>query len=197
MRPAHTRAAWLAAGWLLLQLALPAAAQTLDSLQEQGTAPEALQADLKALRGYYGQVQQRTKGAAPSWTPSPERDPFQVTPELRARRARGGIVPAPAASPLGASEAAASDDWQVQALVLGARSLAVLVRDNAADANTRDAGRAQPQRRSAAQRQLQRYVRVGDTLDMPDGRSWRVIGIDREGVLVQGSSAEIDTLRIR
>lgn len=177
----------------LLAVALaPSAAQTLRELQHEEGVPAAMQPGLKTLSGYYEQVQQRTQAAPARVQAAPERDPFQVTPELRARRMRDGAL---AAVP---AEATGGDDWQVQALALGARAMAVLVRAGAGAARESAAveGTARTPARGGASLQ-KRYVRVGDTLDMPDGRSWRVVAIDREGVLVQGSSAEIDMLRIR
>ncbi|MFT3822171.1 MAG: hypothetical protein QM750_31895 [Rubrivivax sp.] len=183
---------------LLAVTLLPATApaQDLDALSRQPGVPEAMGRDLRALGGYYGQVERRVK-AAPA---AAERDPFQVTPELRIRkRLRDGTMPAPASalSPLGSLAGAASDDWLVQGLMLGPRPLAVLVKDAAGrEQRPRGEAGAGSAARAAAQGQ-RRFVRIGDTLDMPDGRNWRVIAIDREGVLVQGDGAELDTLRIR
>lgn len=170
--PRRSKSALLPWLWLLLWV-VPAlaAAQDLQALQRQPGVPEAMGQDLQTLSGYYGQVARRAGAPAAS-----ERDPFQVTPDLR-RRPRD-----PAGQPLAAS--VPGDDWRLQGLLLGAEPLAVLVRGAAADAP-----RGAPPAR--------RIVRVGESLDMPDGRSWQVIAIDRQGVLVRGDGVELDTLRIR
>lgn len=178
----------LPAALAALLLGAAAAAQGLDAPPRGPDAPDAPGAtsrDPRTPRDSSGQAGRSTRG-----TPAAaERDPFQVTPELRVpKRLRDGTMPA--------LTAAASDDWLVQGLMLGARPLAVLVRDASAPGPGRGTARAAAAATTTTKAQ-RRFVRIGDTLDMPDGRNWRVIAIDREGVLVQGDGAELDTLRIR
>lgn len=176
----------------------PAGAQSLEEVARQPGVPAAMGRDLQTLQQYQGQVQRRLGGASSAPT---ERDPFQVTPALRNGRSTAASAGRAAATAPVADLAGHDDDddaWHVEALSLGPQRLAVLVRSAGAAGGSRQRGADRPREpRQGGSGLRQRFVREGDSLDMPDGRSYRVLRIDREGVLVQGHGAETDSLRIR
>lgn len=153
--------------------------------QQPAVVPDGMRADMGVVQGYYQQVEGRLDLAKPR-----ERDPFQATSALRSRRGGGNrnatAVPAPAAE-LG--ESGADSGWRVQALVLAGLRQAALVREQAASRPG-----AGEDRRSTA---VPRLVREGDSLELGDGRSYRVMQIDRQGVLLRGEGVEEDVVRIR
>ncbi|MEY4413045.1 MAG: hypothetical protein RIQ53_338 [Pseudomonadota bacterium] len=158
--------------------------------------PASVRPDMNRIQGYYRQVEQNLPGARKA-----ERDPFQTTPELRTRRngsaARWsqGIGAAPAA----AATASGDDlpgDWRVQGLLLGTRPWAVLSRSLRPSMRAGGPG-AGAQPGGAGRGDELRYVSRGDEIELPDGRTYVVRGIDRHGVLLQGTGVEADLLRLR
>ncbi|TCP01511.1 hypothetical protein EV684_109150 [Rubrivivax gelatinosus] len=152
-RPRHRGAP--ASGLVLLALASCAPA----GAQEPPEVPPALRQGLRTIQDYADAVQAQRRGPAGA-----ERDPFQVTPELRQRRPGR---PGPAAA-LPATAALASG-WRVLALVLGERPRALLG----------------PEAEAPAARWRERLVAEGDELEMPEGGLARVLRIDAQGVQLQ------------
>ncbi len=137
-------------------------------------------------------AQETSRSAAVN--PMVTRDPFQVTPELRKRQ--GGNSPFSPAVPVPdgfASDGDIDTAWVVKALMLGPQPLAVLVHRG----DTAQRGRAAGGGKAGAARENPRYVRLGEMLDMPDGRNFKVMRIDRQGVQLLHEGAENDWLMIR
>lgn len=157
------------------------------SLPSLDALPESVQPEMKTMQNYYKSVDEKIKGARR------DRDPFQVTPELRARQGtrQRGITPAPSA-PAGLNDSMGSGDlpWRVQAISLGTIPMAVLVRDGGDDNKNRYGKKTQ-------QTVLLRYLQLGDVLELESGRVYRVVHIDRQGVVLLGTGAEQDEVRIQ
>jgi hypothetical protein len=157
------------------------------SAQQPTLVPEGMRNDMGVVQGYYQQVDERLEGPK-----ARERDPFQATPALRMRRGATprnvAAVPAPVADPV---ESGAEPGWRVQALVLASLRQAVLVREQVPSGRRQGGGE---DRRAAP---LPRLVREGDSIELGDGRSYRVMRIDRQGVLLRGEGVEEDVVRIR
>ncbi|MBZ8141665.1 hypothetical protein CLD22_17380 [Rubrivivax gelatinosus] len=141
-----------AAAALLLSAAVQA--------QDLPEAPPSVQQGLRVMQDYAAAVQAQRRGAAAA----PERDPFQVTPELRQRRA--GRAGGPAALP---ATAALATGWRVLAIARTDRTRALLG----------------PDTEGPSQRWRERLVAEGDELELPDGGVARVLRIDAQGVQLQ------------
>lgn len=168
----------------LLALTGPAQAQKKIELPAAlpgiGAAAEGLRSDLDKLNAYNHSVEEKISPVRKN-----SRDPFQTTPELRSRSGRSGFAPAA----IGGGDLGDQPVWRVQALALGRTPHAVLVR-NSAGANRGGKG-------GESEAMRQRFVRLGDSFEMPDGRLFKVLSIDRQGVTMQSEGVEEEEMRLQ
>lgn len=164
----------------LLASGAPGQAQTRIELPTAapgiGAAVDSLRSDLGKLNSYNQSVEEKLRPEK-----KVSRDPFQTTPELRSRSGRAGFSPAS----VGGGDLGEEPLWRVQALVLGRSPQAVLVRNTAGKA------------RGAQEAQRQHFVQPGDLFEMPDGRSFQVLRIDRQGVWMRSDGVEEEEMRIQ
>lgn len=161
---------------LLGMSALPV--QAAQALLE--TVPADLRRDMQTIEGYYDAVRGR-QGATLHTPAQAERDPFQVTPELRSRSERRKAAKALAIAAPG-FEAGGGEplpNMRVKALALGARNFAVLSVEEA----------------SGKFRDM--VVRTGELLQFADSGLIRVRRIDRDGVLLQTGPQEQDVVLLK
>lgn len=146
-----------------------------------GAAASSLRSDLDKLNAYNQSVEEKIRPERRN-----ARDPFQTTPELRSRSGRAGFAPS-AIGPGGYEE---GPIWRVQALALsqgGASAYAVLVRGATASRG----------KEMEAEAMRQRFVRLGDTFEVSDGRLFKVLKIDRQGVWLRSEGVEEEEMRIQ
>lgn len=164
--------------------------------------PPALGRDMAAVEGYFDAVRQRQSGSklpSPSRGEGPgvgvaatepatrkpatatrqERDPFQVTPELRSRSERRQAIKALALATPGGGGGEPLPPIQIKALALGASRFAVLAVEESAG-KTRDL-----------------VVREGERLQFGDAGVVRVRGIGRDGVILHTGPGEEDVVLLK